>query len=105
MVSSTSIVRIEKANVKEVRMNGKVQPDERKVFSQTAHIPGRIEKLLNQLYWRVSVDPRSGTWLMSILPSLVTAQEELFEAYKIKGESTRVVRSGEIKTVELETNH
>ena len=49
--------------------------------------------------------PRSGTWLMSILPSLVTAQEELFEAYKIKERSTRVVRSGEIKTVELETNH
>ncbi|RFC53095.1 efflux RND transporter periplasmic adaptor subunit [Brumimicrobium aurantiacum] len=40
----TSIVSKQKP-IKEVRMNGKVKTDERNVFSQSSHIPGRIEKL------------------------------------------------------------
>ena len=32
--------------VKRVRMNGKVQSDERMVYSQSSHIPGRIEDLM-----------------------------------------------------------
>ena len=32
--------------VKTVRLNGKIKPDERLVFSQSSHIPGRIEKLM-----------------------------------------------------------
>ena len=32
--------------VKEIRLNGKVQADERLLFTQASHIPGRIEKLL-----------------------------------------------------------
>ena len=31
--------------VKEIMLDGKVKPDERRVFSQIAHIPGRIEEL------------------------------------------------------------
>ena len=30
---------------KEVRLNGKIQEDERLVFSQSSHVPGRIENL------------------------------------------------------------
>ena len=40
----TSIVTRQKP-VKEVRLYGKVQADERLFQSQTAHVPGRIERL------------------------------------------------------------
>lgn len=32
--------------VKNIQLNGKVQEDERLVYSQTSHFPGRIEKLM-----------------------------------------------------------
>jgi Cu(I)/Ag(I) efflux system membrane fusion protein len=40
----TAVVGSESA-MKTVRLNGKVQEDERLIFSQTTHFPGRIEKL------------------------------------------------------------
>ncbi len=68
--------------VKLVRMNGKVQADERNVNSQTSHIAGRIEKLLVN-YTGESIS--KGQVLAYIYsPELVTAQEELFEAYKTR---------------------
>ena len=39
----TAIVKKEKP-IKEIRLNGKVQVNERTVSSQTSHISGRIEK-------------------------------------------------------------
>ncbi|MBW6500342.1 MAG: efflux RND transporter periplasmic adaptor subunit [Bacteroidales bacterium] len=67
--------------VKSVRLTGKIQPDERLVFSQSSHIPGRIEKLtVNFTGEYVS----KGDVIASVYsPELVTAQEELFEARKI----------------------
>ena len=40
----TMIVGKKEAN-KELRLNGKVQVDERKLYAQSTHIPGRIEQL------------------------------------------------------------
>src|SRR5690606_4201150 len=40
----TAIVQSTKP-IKEIRLTGKVQPDERRVVSQSSHIPGRIEQL------------------------------------------------------------
>lgn len=67
---------------KEVRMNGKVQPDERLIYSQVTHLDGRVE----QLTVNFTGEPvRRGQKLASIYsPELVTAQEELFSAMKIK---------------------
>lgn len=67
---------------KEVRMNGKVQPDERLIFSQVTHLTGRVE----QLDVNFTGEPvRQGQKLASIYsPELVTAQEELFAAMKIR---------------------
>ena len=67
--------------VKQVRLNGKVQADERMVYSQSSHIPGRVEKLsVNFTGEFVS----KGQTIASVYsPDLVTAQEELFEAQKI----------------------
>ncbi len=67
---------------REVRMNGKVQPDERKRFTQVTHLEGRIE-VLTVNFTGESV--RAGQKLAEIYsPELVTAQEELFSAARIR---------------------
>jgi membrane fusion protein, copper/silver efflux system len=68
--------------VREVRMNGKVQPDERLKFSQVTHLDGRVE----QLAVNFTGEPvRKGQRIASVYsPELVTAQQELFSALKIK---------------------
>ncbi len=68
--------------VKMVRLNGKVEADERMVYSQSSHIPGRIEKLLVNFTGQFVNKGTPIAYLYS--PDLVTAQEELFEARKIK---------------------
>lgn len=77
----TSIVTKQKP-VKEVRMNGKVKTDERNVYSQSSHIPGRIEKLTVNFTGETIQKGQVLAYIYS--PELVAAQEELFEAHKIK---------------------
>ena len=67
---------------KEINLTGKVFEDERRVSSQSSHIPGRIESL-NVNFTGDYV--RKGQTIATIYsPKLVTAQQELFEAQKIK---------------------
>ncbi len=70
------------APVKEVRMTGKIQPDERLIYSQVTHLEGRVE----QLAVNYTGEPiRRGQRLASIYsPDLVTAQQEVFAAMKLK---------------------
>lgn len=81
--------------VKSVRLNGKVQADERLVFSQSSHIPGRIEEL------RVNFTGKfvqKGQVLAEIYsPELVTAQEELFEARNLKDSQPEIFRAAKEK--------
>lgn len=81
--------------VKEVRMTGKVQPDERLVFSQTAHIPGRIEKLMVNFTGEYVQKGQPLVYIYS--PDLVTAQEELFEAGKIKDKQPALFKAAKDK--------
>ena len=68
--------------VKEVRLYGKVQADERLFQSQTAHIPGRIERLSVNFTGESVV---KGQVLAEIYsPELITAQQELLETVKTK---------------------
>ena len=77
----TSVVTKQKP-VKEVRLYGKVQADERLFQSQTAHIPGRIEKLSVNFTGESVV---KGQVLAEIYsPELITAQQELLETVKTK---------------------
>jgi Cu(I)/Ag(I) efflux system membrane fusion protein len=77
----TSVVSMQKP-IKEIRMNGKVQPDERNVISQSSHIPGRVERLMINF---TGEEVKKGQVIAYIYsPELVSAQEELFEALKIK---------------------
>ena len=67
---------------KELRLNGKIQFDERKTVAQTTHIPGRIERLtINFTGEKVR---RGQTIAVVYSPELVTAQDELLQAYSIK---------------------
>ena len=90
----TAIVGSESA-MKTIRLNGKVQEDERLIFSQTTHFPGRIEKLaVNFTGEYVS----KGSVIASLYsPQLVTAQEELFEAYKIRESQPNLYRAAREK--------
>jgi Cu(I)/Ag(I) efflux system membrane fusion protein len=68
--------------VKEVRLYGKVQADERLFQSQTSHVPGRIERLNINFTGETVV---KGQLLAEIYsPELITAQQELLETVKTK---------------------
>ncbi|WP_258104518.1 efflux RND transporter periplasmic adaptor subunit [Marinoscillum sp. MHG1-6] len=77
----TAVVGKQQAT-KTLRLNGKVQEDERLITSQSTHFPGRIERLtLNFTGEYVS---KGSTIAYLYSPQLVTAQEELLETYKIR---------------------
>jgi Cu(I)/Ag(I) efflux system membrane fusion protein len=77
----TSIVKRQQP-IKEVRLYGKVQADERLLQSQVAHLSGRIEKLfVNFTGEKVH---KGQTLALIYSPDLVTAQQELLEAAKMK---------------------
>ncbi|MDD3723890.1 MAG: efflux RND transporter periplasmic adaptor subunit [Lutibacter sp.] len=67
---------------KEIRLNGKVEIDERNANSQSTHIPGRIEQISINFTGEKVV--RGQTLATVYSPELVTAQEELLQAASIK---------------------
>jgi membrane fusion protein, copper/silver efflux system len=77
----TSVVSRQKP-VKDVRLYGKVQADERLIQSQVAQIPGRIEKLL--VNFTGEAVHRGQALALIYSPELITAQQELLEAAKSK---------------------
>jgi Cu(I)/Ag(I) efflux system membrane fusion protein len=90
----TSIVSIQKP-IKEVRLYGKVQADERSLQSQVAQIPGRIEKLMVNFTGEAV---RKGQTLALIYsPELVTAQQELLEAAKTKQSQPEIYEAAKEK--------
>ena len=68
--------------VRELRLYGKVQADERLIQSQVAHIPGRIESLAVNFTGESVVKGQ----ILGIIysPELITAQTELLEAAETK---------------------
>lgn len=80
---------------KEIRLNGKVEVDERNSYTQTAHIPGRIEKLMiNFTGEKVS---RGQTLAIVYSPELVTAQAELLQAAEIKESQPELFKAAKQK--------
>ncbi len=77
----TMIVGSKQAN-KELRLNGKIQIDERNLYTQSSHIPGRIETL--KINFTGEKVYRGQILAMVYSPQLVTAQEELLQAYNMK---------------------
>lgn len=78
-----------------LRLTGKVQPDERLTVSQTAHVGGRIEKLLVNF---TGEEIRSGQTIAYIYsPELVTAQKELLQAYENREDQPELFRAAKEK--------
>jgi Cu(I)/Ag(I) efflux system membrane fusion protein len=67
---------------KTIRLEGKVQADERLLYTQSSHIPGRIEKLLVDFTGDYIAKGQVIAHIYS--PDLIVAQEELFVARKSK---------------------
>jgi len=67
---------------KEIRLLGKIKPDERLLNTQAVHVPGRIEKLYVNFTGEKIAKGQRIAKIYS--PELVTAQKELFEAIKSK---------------------
>jgi len=89
-------VKITKQNPeKEIRMLGKIKPDERRMYSQTVHVPGRIEKLyINYTGEKVS----KGQKLAAVYsPQLISAQKELFEMLNTPDVNPRLLEAARNK--------
>jgi len=81
--------------VKEIRLYGKVQADERLLQSQVAHISGRIEKLMVNF---TGEGIQKGQTLATIYsPELVTAQQELLETAKTKESQPEIYEAAKEK--------
>jgi len=90
----TSVVTRQKP-IKEVRLYGKVQADERLLQSQVAHLPGRIDKLLVN-FTGESVK-RGQSLALIYSPALVTTQQELLEAVKTKQSQPEIYEAAKDK--------
>ena len=67
---------------KNINLLGKIFPDERRIFSQTSHFPGRVERVYLNF---TGESVRRKQPIVSIYsPELVTAQKELFQTFKFK---------------------
>ena len=78
----TTIVGQQAANSKTLQLSGKIKTDERRVSSQTAHIPGRVEKLYITF---TGQQVKKGQTIATVYsPEFVAAQRELIEAKKLK---------------------
>ena len=67
---------------KSIRLNGKVKADDRLLYTQSFHISGRIERLSVNFTGEYISEGQEIAAIYS--PDLVTAQEEMFEALKVK---------------------
>ena len=80
---------------KEIRLLGAIKPDERRLYSQVSHIPGRIERLyINFTGEKVS---RGQRIVRLYSPELISAQKELFEAMKSKDIYPQLFRASKNK--------
>jgi membrane fusion protein, copper/silver efflux system len=77
----TSAVRKQKP-VKEIRLYGKVEVDERLLQNQVAHVPGRIDRLA--LNFTGESVAKGQVLAVIYSPELITAQQELLETIKTK---------------------
>src|SRR5690554_2762932 len=82
--ASIQTTRVNRQNpVKDVRLYGTIQVDERLSQSQTSHVSGRIEKLFVNF---TGESVKEGQVIATIYsPEVLTAQQELIEAAKVKG--------------------
>ncbi len=90
----TAVVQLGSAT-KKLNLTGKISSDERKVYTQTAHISGRIENLQVNFEGETV---RKGQVVASLYsPELVSAQEELLIAFKNKESQPQLLTAAKNK--------
>ena len=88
--------RVEKKQAtKKIRLTGKVQVDQRKIYVQPSHIPGRIENLSVQFEGEYVKKGQPVATVYS--PDLIAAQEELLEALQTKESNPQLVEAAREK--------
>ncbi|WP_366186626.1 efflux RND transporter periplasmic adaptor subunit [Flavobacterium ovatum] len=81
--------------IKEVSLNGKIEVNEKAVYSQSSHIPGRIEKIQVSFVGEYVKKGQVVAYVYS--PELASAQQELIEAYSVKDIQPQLFESVKIK--------
>ena len=81
--------------VKEISLNGKVEVNERTVYSQSSHIPGRIEKIQVSFVGEYVKKGQVVAYIYS--PELASTQQELIEAYTVKDIQPELFESVKMK--------
>ena len=80
---------------RELRLNGKVSVDERIAYTQSTHVPGRIERLMVNF---TGEEIQRGQALAVVYsPELITAQEELLQAYAIRNSQPELFEAAKQK--------
>jgi Cu(I)/Ag(I) efflux system membrane fusion protein len=99
----TSVVTKQKP-VKEIRLFGKIQADERRIQSQVAHISGRIEKL--QVNFTGENVSKGQALAVVYSPELITIQQEFLEAVKSKQSQPQIYAAAveKLKQLRLSNN-
>lgn len=84
--------KIQKGDVKrEIKLNGKIEADERLINSQSSHISGRIESL--NINFTGEYVQKGKTIATIYSPELVTAQKELLETFKTKDDNEELFQA------------
>lgn len=91
-LANIQTTRVNRQNpVKDVRLYGTIQVDERLSQSQTSHVSGRIEKLLVNF---TGESVKEGQVIATIYsPEVLTAQQELIEAAKVQDIEPSLVKA------------
>lgn len=92
-IQTSRVVR--KQATKQIRLTGKVQVDQRKVYVQPSHIPGRIEDLSVEFEGEYVEKNQPIATIYS--PDLVAAQEELLEALRTDSSNPQLVEAARQK--------
>ena len=81
--------------IKEIALNGKIEVNEKTVYSQSSHIPGRIEKIQVSFVGEYVKKGQVVAYVYS--PELASAQQELIEAYSVKDIQPQLFESVKMK--------
>lgn len=94
-IQTTIVGEADSQSDQNIRLSGKIQPDERLASSQVAHVPGRIEKLFISFTGEQVDKGQKIATLYS--PELITAQRELLEALKLQSLNPSLVEAARNK--------
>ena len=81
--------------IKDISLNGKIEVNEKTVYSQSSHIPGRIEKIQVTFVGEYVKKGQVVAYVYS--PELASAQQELIEAYSVKDIQPQLLESVKTK--------